>query len=81
MLERTSDTHTFIQDRDWYDNAFYLSHYKHSQNIDLTIELNHHAQRTLHLGAWQCYQLGLRLQRFFYDIRDSNPHAALHYEI
>lgn len=61
MHERSDSLFTIVTDQDLHDRSFYLAWYHGNDHIDLTLPLNRHDHRTLHLGARQCRQWGLKL--------------------
>ena len=61
MHERRDDLFTIVTDQDLHDRSFYLAWYHGNHHLDLTIPLDWHDRRTLHLGQRQCRQWGLKL--------------------
>jgi|GEM_PF-1412601 len=81
MHERTDHLFTIITDQDLHDRSFYLAWYHENHHIDLTIPLNHHHHRTLHLGGNQCRQWGLKLLALAEQMPLTDPKLPLDYSI
>lgn len=81
MIERRDALFTLIQDRDLHDNGFTCAHFIGNNHIDLTLPLNRHDHRTIHLGARQCWLWGIRFQRFYMDIAAAEPASAGDFQI
>jgi len=81
MIERRDSLFTMIQDRDLLDHPFFCAHYEGNDHVNLTTPLNRHDHRTLCLGAYGCWQWGVRLQRFYFDIVSKDPGVAGDFQI
>lgn len=81
MIERQDTLFTVVRDRDLHDNGFKCVQYIGNDHLDLTIPLNRHDHRTIHLGAQQCIQWGRRIERFGHDIISADPARAGDYQI
>lgn len=81
MHERSDDLFTLITDRDLHDHAFTLAWYHANSHIDLTLPLNRHDHRTIHLGGHQCRQWGLKLLALAEQMPLTDPKLPHDYSI
>lgn len=64
MIVRDDSLFTVLSDQDLHDHSFEVFHYKGNDHIDVSIPLNRHEFRTMHLARSQCAALGQRLHHF-----------------
>jgi hypothetical protein len=76
MHTRRDNFYTVVTDQDLHDRPFTLAHYLGNSHVDLTLPLSWHEHRTIHLGAHQCRQWGLKLIEMAESIKHSNPKHA-----
>lgn len=81
MHVRTDSLFTVISDQDLHDHSFHCAWYHANYHIDLTIPLDRHDRRTLHLGARQCRQWGLKLLALSEQMPLTDPKLPHDYSI
>jgi len=81
MHTRTDDLYTIVTDQDLHDRSFCLAWYHGNSHIDITLPLNHHHHRTIHLGVHQCRQWGLKLLALAEQMPLTDPKLPHDYSI
>lgn len=81
MHTHRDDIFTIVTDRDLHDRSFTLAWYHGNSHLDLTLPLSRHDHRTVHLGAHQCRQWGLKLLTLAEQMPLTNPNLPQDYSI
>lgn len=81
MITRRDTLFTIISDQDLHDHTFEAAHYHGNDHLDLTIPLDRHDRRSLHLGANQCRHWGLKLLELAERMPLTNPKLPLDFQI
>lgn len=81
MIERTDHLFTLITGQDLHDHEFHLAWYHGNSHLDLTIPLDHHSRRSLHLGRHQARALALKLLDLTQRMPLTDPAARHDYQI